>query len=145
MNAETQIRPIFGQITLQDMQNNELLTRTVMPLIKEVCGHSRGRFTVDDVADGLIKGEFLLWGVMRPPAKLESVAITKAVHQVFEVLMLGPDVNDMFTCLPILDRAAKASGCARMRMSGPAYWKKQLPEGWRPASMIFEKDLAHPA
>ena len=44
----------FGQIRLEDMRGNELLTRTVLPLIKRAVDHSDGRYTVDNIVDGLL-------------------------------------------------------------------------------------------
>ena len=145
MNAETLVRPIFGEITLADMQGNEMLTRTVMPLIKEVCAHSKGLYTVESIADGLVSKQYALWGVMRPPAKLESVAVTRVIGPVFEIVLIGPDVDDMFSCLPILERAAKAAKCTSTRLTGPAFWKKDLPEGWRQSAVVFEHRFADPS
>ena len=87
MNAES-AKPIFGQITYDDMRNNEQLTRTVMPLVKNACLHSKGRFTVSNVADGLVSGQLGLWGVMIPTASLECVAVTRRDGETFEVLLI---------------------------------------------------------
>lgn len=136
-------RPVFGQITLDDMRGNELLTKTVMPLVKEVCSHSKGRFTVESVADGLISQRFSLWGVMHPPATLAAIIVTHVNGKVFELLLLGPELDDTFQFLPTLKSAARAARCERMLLTGPQFWRKRLPEGWRPTAMVYEFDVAH--
>lgn len=135
------VLPIFGPITLEDMRGNALLTKTVMPLVAEVCKHSKGRFTVDKVADGLVTGAFKLWGVMRPPASLEAVAVTRVDGPVFEIILLGPEYEEMFAFLPAMQGEARSVGCSRMRLSGPNFWRRHLPEGWRMSAVVYERDL----
>lgn len=142
--AEAPVRPIFGQITIDDMRKNELLTRTVLPLLKEACKHTKGRFTVDVVVEGLTRGMFGLWGVMRPPASLDAVLVTCPAGEVFDILALGPNFEDAFLFLGPLGGAARTAGCKRMRMTGPGFWRKHLPmgdDGWKIAAMIYERDL----
>lgn len=138
MNMEVQQRPIFGEITLQDMRNNALLTKTVMPLVAEVCKHSKGRHDAASIADGLVCGSYKLWGVMRPPANLDAVTVTRVDGKSFELIMLGPDFEEVFMFLPMLKGAAREAGCDRMRMSGPQFWKRALPDGWRSAAVVYE-------
>lgn len=138
--------PIFGQITLADMQGNALLTNTVMPLVRDACKHSKGRFTALTVAQGVMGGAYRLWGVMRPPATLESIAVTAVEAEpggrVFDILLVGPEFEGMFGFLPVLQSAARTAHCTRMRILGPAFWKRHLPEGFRLAACVFEKDLS---
>ncbi len=138
-------KPVFGQITLEAMQGNELLTKTVMPLVRDACKHTKGRFTVDTVARGLVAGNYRLWGVMRPPATLESVAVTSIEPipdgLVFNILMVGPEFEGMFQFLPQMQAAAHAARCTRTRITGPGFWKRHLPEGWKLAACVYEKDL----
>ena len=141
MNMEVAQRPIFGEITLQDMQGNKLLTKTVMPLVAEVCKHSKGRYDAASIADGLVSGTYKLWGVMRPPANLDAVTVTRVDGKSFELILLGPDFDEVFMFLPALKGAARAAGCDRVRMSGPQFWKKALPEGWRSAAVVYEAVL----
>ena len=135
--------PLFGPITLEDMRKNELLTKTVMPLIKQACDHSRGRHTVQNIADGLVDGAYQLWGVMRPPASLESVAITHRRNRVFEILALGPDLDEIVPFVPHLTGVARDQGCDRISLNGPSFLRRRLPEGWRPAAVVYEKLLDH--
>lgn len=136
-----QPKPQFGQITLEDMRGNALLTRTVLPLIAEACRHTKGRFTLDVVTEGLTRGVFDLWGVMRPPASLDAIMVTTKAGDVFEILVLGPDADEAFVCLPALATAGRAQGCTRMRLTGPGLWERKLDADWRSAARIFERDL----
>jgi len=139
--AEAPVQTIFGQITLDDMRKNELLTRTVLPLVAKVCAHSKGRFTVETVADGLLDGSMLLWGVMRPPASLEAILVTRKSNDAFEILIVGPDINDALQYLPRLGGVARQLACKRMLMVGPNMWRERLPSDWRRSAVVYERDV----
>lgn len=134
-------RPLFGQITLEDMRGNELLTKTVMPLVGEACKHTKGKFNALKVVDGLQSGEYRLWGVMRPPDSLDAIVVTHAAGKVFDLLLLGPDFEDVFAFLPALAGVARNAGCERMRVQGPHFWRRRLPEGWKMSAVVYEKAL----
>lgn len=135
------LKPLFGQITLEDMQANELLTKTVMPLVKQVCDHSRGRFNVLSVAEGLRSGAYQLWGVMTLPAALEAVVVTHVNGKVFDLLLVGPDIEDVLAFMPALTGLARQARCERMRVQGPHFWRRRLPEGWKMGAVVYEKAL----
>ena len=142
--AEVLPKPIFGPITLEDMRGNELLTRTVLPLVRDVCKHTKGRFTVESVAQGLASGAYGLWGGMRPPANLEAVTVTAVAGEVFDILIVGPAFEEVFPFLPMLAGSARAAKCKRMRLTGPGFWRKHLPMGesnWKVAAMVYEREL----
>ena len=134
-------RSLFGQITLEDMRGNELLTKTVMPLVGEVCKHSKGKFTPVDVADGLLSGVYKLWGVMRPPASLDAVVVTRVDGDAFELLLLGPNFREIFQFLPQLQRMGRIAGCKRIRLEGPPSWRRDLGEGWKASPIVYEKAI----
>jgi hypothetical protein len=139
--AEAREPALFGQITLEDMRKNGLLTRTVMPLVSRACAHTKGRFTADSVADGLVNGEFKLWGVMIPPASLEGVVVSRKVNKVLEILALGPDLDDVVPSLKRMTNVARSEGCARVLMVGPGFLRKRLPEGWKTSAVVYEYAL----
>ena len=134
---------IFGQITAEDMRRNPQLVGTVLPLVAKVCGFSKGRFTAETVADGLLDGTMQLWGVMRPPASLEAVLVTRKSNDAFEILIVGPEIDDAVQYLPRLSRMARQMGCKRMLMTGPKFWRvdKKLPSDWRSAAVVYERDV----
>lgn len=140
VTAEPKPRAIFGQITLDDMRGNELLTKTVMPLVAQVCAFSNGRFNVRDVARGIAAGDYRVWGVMRPPAKLDAVSVTTVRGPVFEILMLGPDPADMTPFLPMFMGEAREQRCQRLQVFGSPRWRKHFDDGWRKLT-VYEKDL----
>lgn len=132
---------IFGQITAEDMRKNELLTRTVLPLVAKVCAHSKGRFTVENVADGLLGGTMQLWGVMRPPSSLEAILVTRKSNDAFEILIVGPEIDDAIQYLPRLGGVARSLNCKRMLMVGPNMWRERLPSEWRRSAVVYERDV----
>lgn len=140
-DAPAKALPLFGPITLNDMRNNDLVAREAMKRVKEVCAHSKGRYTVQQVADGLASGVCSLWGVMRPPADLTAIMVTAPNEGVLDVLLAGPEIEDVTPFLPRLDGIARASRCVRLRIMGPGFWKEHLPEGWRPMFTVYERAL----
>lgn len=138
---EAPAKPIFGQITADDMRASELLIKTVFPLVRDACKLSKGRFTEDAVFDGLIAGRLKLWGVMRMPASLEAIIVTQASGGVFEILVLGPEFEDALAFLPMLTGEARISKCERMRITGPKFWRKEYLPEFDLVACVFERDL----
>lgn len=139
---EAPAKPIFGQITVEDMRRNELLIKTVLPLVRDACKASKGRFNTDAVFDGLIAGTFHLWGILRPPADLEAIIVTRKDGAVFEVLLLGPDYNDALAFMPRIQGEALKRDCDRLRLTGPKFWKREFLPDFEVTACIFEKALA---
>ena len=134
-------RPIFGAITVEDLRANDLLIKTVFPLVRDACKLSKGRYTEDAVFDGIIAGKQRLWGVLRPPASLEAIVVTKADHGVFELLVLGPEFEDALAFLPTLTGEARKAKCERMRITGPKFWRKEYLPEFDLVACVFERDL----
>lgn len=139
--AEAPAKPIFGQITTDDLRRNDKLLKTVYPLVKDACAHSKGRFTETKVFDGLIAGSYKLWAVLRPPTDLDAIIVTQADNGVFDVLVLGPEFEDALAFLPMLTGEARASQCERMRIIGPKFWGKEFLPGFDLVACVFEKVL----
>ena len=147
--AEERPRSIFGQIRLADMQGNEALTRTVLPLVKKALEHSDGRHTLDTIINGLASGRFQLWGAMRPPDFLQAVAVAfvdpyPSGAKAFTIMLLGgPDMAEasaFFEFLPQLRGEARSAGCDRMVIVGRKGWERSLPN-WKAVAMIYEQRL----
>lgn len=138
--TEQRALPRFGEIELEDMRGNEMLTKTVMPLVRDVCKYSKGRFTVAGVSKGLVSGAYRLWGVMRPPASLDAVSVTRSNGDEFQILMLGPDPSDMTPFLPHFMAAARESGCKRLTVFGSPRWRNHFGDGWRMLT-VYEHEL----
>lgn len=139
--AEVASKPIFGPITADDMRRNELLIKTVFPLVRDACKLSKGVFTEHQVFDGLIENRMKLWGILRPPASLEAIVVTQAAGGVFEILALGPEFEDALAFLPMLTGEARTSKCERMRITGPKFWRKEYLTGFDLVACVFERDL----
>lgn len=142
---------IFGEITLQDMRASRQITEMVMPMIARACAFSGGRWTPEDVADGLIDGKFRLWGAMKPPnggnVALQAVAVTYLEPEgkpkrAMELLLLGgPDMRAMFKFLPALLKTAKAQGAQVVRVHGKRGWQEQMGDNWKPVTTIYEQAI----
>ncbi len=143
MSLETEERAplLFGQITADDMRKNEVLARVVMTRVKEVCAHSKGRYTVQQVADGLAAGVCSLWGAMAPPADLRAILVTAPNEGVLDVLLAGPDIEDVTPFFSRLDGIARSERCGSLRLIGPGFWKEVLPREWRPVFTVYERTL----
>lgn len=138
---EAPAKPIFGPITVDDLRKNELLVKTVLPLVRDACKLSKGRFNENEVFDGLIAGSFKLWGILRPPATLEAIIVTQSAKGVFEVLVLGPEFEDALSFLPMLTGEARSSQCERMRITGPKFWRREFLPDFDMVACVFEKAL----
>lgn len=142
---------LFGQITLEAMQQNELLTRTVLPLVKRAIEHSDGRYSLDNVIDGLRRGEMELWGAMKPPAHLQAVAVTHVETypsgtRVFKILHLGgpsmADVAAFFRFIPRMEALARQAQCAKLVMIGRKGWERDLAPPWKTVAAVYERGLS---
>lgn len=138
---------IFGEITLQDMRASRQITEMVMPMVARACSFSGGRWTPEDVADGLIDGRFRLWGAMNPPAELQAVAVTflepeGKKNRAMEMLLLGgPNMRAMFRFMPALRKVAANHGAAVLRVHGKRGWQGDLGDDWKPVATIYEQRL----
>lgn len=148
---EAPAKPIFGPITVDDFRKNELLVKTVLPLVRDACKLSKGRFNENEVFDGIIAGTFKLWGVLRPPV-LESILVTTVHGDVFSVLLLGPNAQKALAFVEAVELHAKRAGCSRMQIVGPRIWRHrptkadhpvwaQLSEDWQEVACVFERNL----
>ena len=141
---------IFGQIRLEDMRASELLTRTVLPLVKRALEHSDGRYSLDNIIDGLREGKFELWGVMRLPDHLQGVAVTHVETypsgaRAYTILHLGgptmADAAAFFRFLPRMEAVARGARCDRLVMVGRRGWERDLDKEWRVVSTVYERTL----
>lgn len=139
--AEPVTKPIFGPITVEEMRANEALTRLVLRVVGEACKHSKGRYSAATIAQGISQGEMKLWGVLTPPDKLDAAVVTRVNGPVCEIIVAGPDFDDVLPFMGMLKRYAKGQHCERMSLNGPYFFRRQLP-GWKVREVRFECDLA---
>jgi len=140
--VEQRMKPIFGQITVEEMSANEDLARLALKVVAQACKHSKGRYSAQTVAAGLASGEFKLWGVLNPPASLSAAVVTRTEGAVFELLIQGPRIDDVLPFLPALEAQARKHGCDRVLMTGPQFFSRLLPHNWRVREVKFEHVLA---
>ena len=139
--AEAPIRPLFGQITIEQMRD-EAVMRLILGVVRDACKHSKGRFTVESVAKGLADGSMQLFGVVRPQdAKLEATVVTQSRDGVFEILVAGPDFEDVAQFMGFLEGEGRKAGCERMQLYGPTFFRNHLPAGWFAREVRYERLL----
>jgi len=136
--AEERVRPIFGPITVEEMSANEALARLVLKVVADACKHSKGRYSAQTIAAGLKSGEMKLWGVLTPPNALEAAIVTRTEGKAFEMIIQGPHMDDVLPFLAVLEQHAKRLGCDRITMTGPKFFDRLLPAGWRVREVKFE-------
>jgi len=140
--AEAPARPIFGQITAEQMARDTTMARHVLSVVRDACKHSKGRFTVESVARGLADSTMLLYGVLRPPsADLEAIVVARPHDGVFELLVAGPRFDDVAPFMDVLERQARGQRCERLAIWGPSWFKNHLPEGWFAREVRYERKL----
>lgn len=136
-------KPIFGQITVEQMADNVPLARHVLGVVQKVCKHSKGRLDVESVAQGLRTGQMLLYGILCPPnAALEAAVVARVRDGAFEILIAGPHFEDVAPFMDGLEQIAKAKGCNRVALWGPPFFKAQLSASWFAREVRYECVLA---
>jgi hypothetical protein len=139
--AEAPVRPLFRQITIQEMRD-EAVMRLVLGVVRDACKHSKGRFTVESVASGLVDDKMQLFGVVSlPEAKLEATVVTQKNDGVFEILVAGPDFEDVAQFMGFLEERGRKAGCERMQLYGPTFFRNHLPAGWFAREVRYERLL----
>jgi hypothetical protein len=139
--AEAPVRPLFRQITIQEMRD-EAVMRLVLGVVRDACKHSKGRFTVESVASGLVDDKMQLFGVVSlPEAKLEATVVTQKNDGVFEILVAGPDFEDVAQFMGFLEERGREAGCERMQLYGPTFFRNHLPAGWFAREVRYERLL----
>lgn len=139
--SEVESKPLFDQITIDQMRANEAMTKVVLSVVRDACRHSKGRYTVESVADGLNRGDMVLWGVLYPPARLEATVVTKAVGDTVEVLIAGPDFESVSPFLERIASHARSSGAKRITIMGPTWFKNHLDNEWFVREVRYERHL----
>jgi hypothetical protein len=140
--AEAPVLPLFGEITIEQMRD-EAVMRLILGVVRDACKHSKGRFTVESVANGLADRSMSLFGVVRPPtANLEAVVVTQIKDGVFEILVAGPDFEDVANFMDVLEKFARIGRCERMQIYGPTFFRNHLPAGWFAREVRYERLLS---
>lgn len=140
--AEVIQKPIFGAITAEQMAQDEKLARLVLKVVAVACRHTKGRYDARAIAEGLASGAMKLWGVLTPPDRLEATIVTRMAGQTCEIVLAGPDFDDVLPFLGVLQRNARAAGATKMALNGPRFFKRDLGDAWHVREVRYECDLA---
>lgn len=142
VSVDAPARPIFGQITIDQMAENEALTRYALSVVRDACKRAKGRFTVASVATGLKDGSMRLYGVLQPDtAALKATVVARPSGGVFEILIAGPRFEDVAPFMDVLEKYARAAGCTRMTLWGVPFFATLLPASWFAREVRYDRVL----
>jgi|GEM_PF-1652063 len=101
-----------------------------------------GRFyTIGDVAEGIIKGNFQYWNVNDSAIVTEILVSPR--RKVINYFMAFGDLSDVLGLQTQVDAFAKQHGCDGAIMGGRTGWDRVLPlHGWKKGGTSMMKDFA---
>jgi hypothetical protein len=111
------------------------------PLLEDALEHNGFGETLDQVKDGLAKGEYYLW-----PGR-ESAIVTEQFQAGGKVcvnfFLAGGDMDELAEMTPRIEAWAKKSGADQMMVYGRRGWERSFLKraGYRPRWAILVKDL----
>jgi len=103
--------------------------------------YSGGTHKVEDIADGIRRGQFQLW-----PGK-NSVVVTEIIVypqlKDLHYFLAGGDLDELRLMRPIIESWGKEIGCSRVSLAGRKGWERTFlkGEGYEPKWFILCKDL----
>jgi hypothetical protein len=103
--------------------------------------YSGGTHKVEDIAEGIRRGQFQLW-----PGK-NSVVVTEIIVypqlKDLHYFLAGGDLDELRLMRPIIESWGKEIGCSRVSLAGRKGWERTFlkDEGYEPKWFILCKDL----
>ena len=103
--------------------------------------YSGGTHKVEDIAEGIMRGQFQLW-----PGK-NSVVVTEIIVypqlKDLHFFLAGGDLDELRLMRPIIESWGKEIGCSRVSLAGRKGWERTFlkGEGYEPKWFILCKDL----
>ena len=103
--------------------------------------YSGGTHKVEDIAEGIRRGQFQLW-----PGK-NSVVVTEIIVypqlKDLHFFLAGGDLDELRLMRPIIESWGKEIGCSRVSLAGRKGWERTFlkGEGYEPKWFILCKDL----
>jgi hypothetical protein len=103
--------------------------------------YSGGTHKVEDIAEGIRRGQFQLW-----PSK-NSVVVTEIIVypqlKDLHYFLAGGDLDELRLMRPIIESWGKEIGCSRVSLAGRKGWERTFlkGEGYEPKWFILCKDL----
>ena len=103
--------------------------------------YSEGTHNVEDIADGIRRGQFQFW-----PGK-DSVIVTEIIVypqlKDLHYFLAGGDLDELRLMQPIIESWGKEIGCSRASLAGRKGWERTFLKGngYEPKWFILCKDL----
>lgn len=113
------------------------------PWIEAALKHCGGTHKLDDVLEGILRGEFQLW------PGVDSVVVTEICEfprrKVLNYFLAGGDGQELRKMLVDLELFAKSRGCTAVTLTGRKGWLRSfLPkEGYEAQWQVMTKELGH--
>jgi hypothetical protein len=122
---------------LSDEEDFERLRHHVAAALE----YSGGTHKVEDIAEGIRRGQFQLW-----PGKNSAVITEIIVYPQLKDLhyfLAGGDLDELRLMRPLIEQWGKSIGCSRVSLAGRKGWERTFlkGEGYEPKWFILCKDL----
>ena len=103
--------------------------------------YSGGTHKVEDIAEGIRRGQFQLWSGKNSVVVTEIIVYPqlKDLHY----FLAGGDLDELRLMRPIIESWGKEIGCSRVSLAGRKGWERTFlkGEGYEPKWFILCKDL----
>lgn len=109
--------------------------------IEDALEYSGGTHTFDDVAAGVLKGEFQLWHHDNAAIVTEIVVYPRLKDLHF--FLAGGNLDELQQMTPIIEDWGRSVGCTRVSLAGRKGWQRTFlkDRGYEPQWHILSKEL----
>lgn len=123
----------------------DLVWSGVAPMLKKALDLNHGRYHMDDVYNGLLKGTYQLWIIYKNYGNVLAAVVTEVVtyprKKSLLVFLAGGQEHTLWVgpLLETLKSCAKALGCDFVESFARIGWQKSLQKlGIKPRHQIYE-------
>lgn len=109
--------------------------------IEDALEYSGGTHTFDDVAAGVLSGDFQLWHKDNSAIVTEIVVYPRLKDLHF--FLAGGNLDELQQMTPIIEDWGKSVGCTRVSLAGRKGWQRTFlkDRGYEPQWQILSKEL----
>jgi hypothetical protein len=109
--------------------------------IEDALEYSGGTHTFDDVAAGVLSGDFQLWHKDNSAIVTEIVVYPRLKDLHF--FLAGGNLDELQQMTPIIEDWGKSVGCTRVTLAGRKGWQRTFlkDRGYEPQWQILSKEL----
>jgi hypothetical protein len=109
--------------------------------IEDALEYSGGTHTFDDIAAGVLSGDFQLWHKDNSAIVTEIVVYPRLKDLHF--FLAGGNLDELQQMTPIIEDWGKSVGCTRVTLAGRKGWQRTFlkDRGYEPQWQILSKEL----